>query len=96
MIFMLDKKFTINKEKVSYRFINDEAVILHLEKGFYYSLNKTGSLIWQLIERGKNIKEIIQHLSKEFNLKEKDLSQDVASLIADMEKEGLIDSAGKG
>ncbi len=87
--------FKINKDKIAYRLIEGEAIILNLVSGFYYSLNKTGTLIWQLIENGKNLKEIAPYLAKEFNVKEEELKRDIKALIIDLEKEGLIEKGKK-
>ncbi len=39
-------------------FADDEAAIINLETGNYYSLNPTGTLIWSLIEQNTGIEEI--------------------------------------
>ncbi len=82
--------YRINKDKVASRVINGEAVLLNLNSGFYYSLNKTGSEVWQYLQEGKAIDEIIALLNKIYSLDEKKLKKDVESLVNDLTKEELI------
>jgi hypothetical protein len=42
--------FTINKN-IAHEIIDGEAIIVNLENGNYYSLNKTGAEIWNFIEK---------------------------------------------
>ncbi|MEW6170011.1 MAG: PqqD family protein [Candidatus Omnitrophota bacterium] len=86
----IDTCFKINKAKVSYRLINQEAVVLHLERGFYYSLNKTGTLIWQFIEQQRSLGEIIEYLGSKLEIGAEELKNDAISLLCDLEKEELI------
>jgi len=90
-----DSCFKINKGKIAYRIINSEAVILNLDNGIYYSLNKTGALIWQLIEKGNDLEEISGHLAEKFDAKEEVVKKDIKALIVDLAKENLIEKISK-
>lgn len=87
---MAGTRYKINKDKVASRIINGEAVLLNLDNGFYYSLNKTGSEVWQCLQEGKNTDEIIALLEKTYSQDEAKLKKDVTSLINDLAKEELI------
>ncbi len=89
-------RFKINKDKVTYRIINKEVVILHLQRGFYYSLNKTGSLVWELIKKGEDLEHVHEILAKKFNQKKDVVKRDVCSLLKQLEKEALIEKSKKG
>ena len=82
--------YRVNKEKVASRTINAEAVLLNLENGFYYSLNKTGSEIWGFIEEGKGSQDIVEFLATKHGIDKKKAEKDFFTLIKDLEKEGLI------
>ena len=47
-----ESRFRINKPKVIHEDFGGEVVIIHFDTGRYYSLNKTASFIWQLIDGG--------------------------------------------
>ena len=40
--------------------LDDNQVMMHLEKGKYFGLNPLGKRIWELIEKPKSFSEIIQ------------------------------------
>ena len=81
--------YKIDKDKVASRIINEEAVLLNLDNGFYYSLNKTGSEIWQYLEEGKALEEILLILEKKYDTAG-NLKKDIVALINDLLKEKLI------
>lgn len=86
----LTKNFAIDKDKITYRVIDGEAVILNLDSGYYYSLNEVGTKIWESINKEKNLSEILDFLKKEYQLSERDLKNDLLTLVKDLEKEELI------
>ena len=86
----LTQRYTINKDKLSYRIIDDEAVILDLDNGHYFSLNKVGIKIWEAINKQKSLKEILKLLKEEYQLPEKRLKNDLLTLVKDLKKEELI------
>ncbi len=46
--------------------LDDNQVMMHLEKGKYFGLNAVGKRIWQLIEQPKSLQEITEILQSEF------------------------------
>jgi len=87
---MLRLLYKINKDKIVYRIINKEAVLLNLESGVYYSLNKTGADIWQYINEGKCLDEILDSLEARHKINRQKLKRDLLALIKDLEREKLI------
>jgi hypothetical protein len=87
---MLNKQYSINSDKVVWRNIDGEAVILNLDSGYYYSLNEVGTLIWQLLSEKKDTIRIIEAVRKEYSATESKIKKDLDSLIKDLTKEKLI------
>ncbi len=86
----LTQRYKIDKDNVTYRIIDNEAVILNLDNGYYYSLNSVGTQIWQAVDKQKNLSEILGLLKEEYQLAEKQLENDLMELVRDLEKEKLI------
>ncbi len=84
------KKYKINKDDVTSRAIGDEEVVLNLENGFYYSLNEVGRGVWQLMNDGKTLGEIVKTLKETYQIPEARLEKDIDEIVQDLEKEGLI------
>jgi hypothetical protein len=57
--------------------LDDNQVMMHLEKGKYFGLNKVGKRIWQLVEQPKSLDEIIVALLSEYNVSEEQCRQEV-------------------
>jgi len=49
-----------------------------------YTLNETGSFIWDHIDGKRNIEEIIRALTEEYDINHQSASEDVISLINNM------------
>ena len=56
------------KDSVLWRVIEDDAVLLNLKTNYYYSLNKSGSLILQELNDGKSIDEVVEYLFNYYDL----------------------------
>jgi len=85
------QRYTLDKDSVTYRIIGQEAVILNMDNGNYYSLNKTGTLAWKALVEGKNLDEILALLKKKYPLPEERLKKDLSALAKDLEKEKLLE-----
>ena len=84
------QKFRIDKNAIAYRIISGKGVILNLETSYYYTLNKSATQIWDLLNKGKDLEEILTYLKKEYPLPEEKLREDLMELIKDLKKEKLI------
>jgi len=57
-------KYLVNKNNATWRILEEEAVIINNETSFYYSLNKTGTYIWNLlVEKELTLDEIVDKVS---------------------------------
>lgn len=87
------QRYLIPADKVTDRIIEDEAVILNLDNGQYYTLNYVGTLIWKMLGKQKTLEEISAALKAEYKVDEAHLNKDIASLISNLEHESLIEKA---
>jgi len=87
----LAKRYRIDKDKIMYRVIDGEVVILNLNTGDSYSLNEVGTRIWQaIIEENKYLSGILSCLKKEYDISEKQLEKDILKLVSELEENELI------
>ncbi|HNX81368.1 MAG TPA: PqqD family protein [Candidatus Omnitrophota bacterium] len=82
--------YTIDREIIADRIVENEAVILNLDNGMYYSLNGIGTRIWQLLDEGKTETAILEVLLREYSARPETLKSDVEKLIGDLLAEKLI------
>ena len=85
-------RWKIDKDKITYRIIDGEAVMLNLDSGYYYSLNRVGTDIWKMIDEGKEFESILNCLEQDYcQVEKRDLKKDVVALLDDLKKEKLIE-----
>jgi hypothetical protein len=70
--------------------LGGEAVLVNLENETYYSLNKVGSQMWQLLTEQGDVETATQQLLQTFAVDESTLRQDVARLVDELIQEGLL------
>jgi hypothetical protein len=84
-----DTRLKIHPEAI-FTQMESQVVILQYDSGTYYALNEVGARVWQLLEQGKTLREIVPMLLQEYNVGEAQLTQDLIKLVRDLQKEGLI------
>ena len=84
------QRFKINKPAVVSEVLDGEAVIIHLDKGAYYSFDKEGGEIWGLIERKASVEEIIASILSRCEGDEQQIRSEVVRLVEELHQEELI------
>jgi hypothetical protein len=69
---------------------SEELVLLHLERGTYYSLDEVGSRIWELCDGTVTVEDIVTVLASEFDVSAATLRVDVAELLRSLSDEDLL------
>jgi hypothetical protein len=65
-------------------------VMMNIEKGKYYGMNKTGNLIWDLLDDEKSIDDLVTELSAKFSLTKEKCESDVIPFIDKMVAENIL------
>ena len=76
--------------------VNGEVVVLHIEKGSCYGLNRIGSRVWQLALSPVRIADICASLEQEYEVVPATCEEDVLALLEGLRTEGLIDQISPG
>jgi hypothetical protein len=85
----MNSTVVVGKEQMSCG-LDDEAVILSIKKGVYYSLNPCGNRIWSLIQKPITVGKIRDTLLEEFDIDKETCEKDLLSLLTVMKQEGLV------
>jgi hypothetical protein len=78
-----------NRDKIAAD-MHGEVVMISLERGNYYGLGDTGSLIWQRIARPVSVAELCEGLRSDFDVDAAVCEADVVEFLRDLAREGLI------
>ena len=70
--------------------VGDEAVILDIQSGYFFQLNRTAGQIWALLESQISVGELCARLAEAHSVDPVICRQDVMDFIADMRDRGLI------
>ena len=82
-----------NPDVVHTTLADGQAVLLHMQTHKYYSLNKTGSRVWTLIESGDSVQQISEKIANDFGIDTERATADVSSLIEALKSAGLVNAA---
>ena len=75
--------------------VDGEILMLSVERGKYFALNRTGSRIWQLLQKPCKVSDLIKMLQKEYAVAEEICRQDVLQLLAEMQQEKVVSICGE-
>jgi len=93
-------RLRVREPDVAGKVIDGEAVIINLASGMYYSLNGSGSAVWELTEKGCTLAEAADALSSAFKIPAETAQRDVSRLWENLLAENLMvvseDSSAKG
>jgi hypothetical protein len=69
----------------------DGAAILNIERGEISTLNATGAFIWQALERGQALDNIVHDLARETGAETEVVDRDVRNFIETLRTKQLLD-----
>ena len=82
--------------EVSYQRLEESTVIVHLGTGRIHHTNETGSRVWELLEQGRSLGEVLATLRGEFDAPAKQLEREVEDFVRKLEEEKMIQPAEQG
>lgn len=89
----MDTRLQPNREEVAAKVMDGEAIIINLITGVYYSMDKVGGLVWDLIEGGNSLAEIVATIPERYDVTRERAHADVERLVAELFEEKLISGA---
>ena len=85
-------KYSVNRDSATWRILDGEAVIINNETSFYYSLNKTGTYIWNLLlEQEWSLEEIVEKVGSRYQQKEGEVLEDIKNILDNLTGEKLVE-----
>ena len=82
--------YLIKDSDVVFTSMGEDAVLLHVQRGDYYSLNKVGARLWVLSDGTKNVGDLADLIIREFEISRDQAEADIIELAEQLEKEGLV------
>lgn len=79
------------KANIAFTDIDHEIMLLHPELGRFFSFNKIGSTIWNLIQNPITVNELVKQLTSHFEVDADTCFSDVSSFLALLLEKKLIE-----
>jgi hypothetical protein len=71
--------------------VDGEAVLMNVEKGFYFGLDDIGSDVWRRLEQPVGIAALAAALAEDYDGDPAVIEADVIALLSDMAANGLVE-----
>ena len=91
----LSCRYQVDSE-VTFQKLEEATVLVHLTTGRIHHTNATGSRIWELLEAGKSVGEILTTLEGEFDIAPAQLQAELDTFIQQLSSEKMVRPAGQG
>jgi len=92
----LATRYRINSPGVVHETFDDEVVIIDFDSGSYYSLDASGTVVWNLLQGGATVPGIVSEMARRFEGEQAEIAQAVKELVVELEQENLIVPDGVG
>lgn len=76
--------------------VENELVMISLERGHYYALDDIGSLIWEILAKPTTVTELCAQLQSRFAVAPVECEADVCAFLTDLLEEGMVSVVNGG
>jgi hypothetical protein len=86
----LQNRLCPNEAEVAAKVLDGEAIIINLSNGMYYSMDKVGGLLWEMIADEYSLAEIVAAIVARYDVSPKQAHADVERLAQELIQENLV------
>ena len=86
----LHDRLRAREEEVAAKVIDGEAILINLANGIYYSMDKVGGLIWEMVEGGHSLEEVVAAVVTRYEVDREQAEADVRRLAEELLQENLV------
>lgn len=73
-----------SRPNITWRVVDDEALILDLNTGYYFSLNPVATEIWEALQSGAEVPQLTHTISVKYKTDARVVENDLHELMADL------------
>jgi hypothetical protein len=86
----LNQQLRPNEKEVAAKVMDGEAILINLSNGIYYSMDKVGSLIWEMIEKSSSVEKMTAAISAHYDIPLEQARTDIERLVGELVDEKLV------
>lgn len=79
-----------NEKEIAAKVLDGEAIIINLSNGVYYSMDKVGGVLWEMIAEGRSVEEMVAAIIGRYQVPPEQAHVDVERLAAELIQENLV------
>lgn len=87
--FLTSQRFNV-VDNILFRKVENEAVLLHIPTGMYYSLNETSISFWEALCDRQPLAPVIEKIRAEYEVDYSQVLDDLKTFLQDLSEYGLI------
>ena len=80
--------------KATYQVVAQEAILIHMDTGTYYSLNPVGTEFWERLDGAQTLGQHAAALAQKYSVDEAMVVGDLLELAEKLQAEDLVELAG--
>jgi hypothetical protein len=88
--------FRPREEEVASKVIDGEAIIINLANGVYYSMDKVGALVWDRLQAGHTLDDVITAVTGSYDVPREQAESNVRDLVQELVQENLVVATENG
>ena len=88
--------FRPREEEVASKVIDGEAIIINLANGVYYSMDKVGALVWERLQAGYTLDDVIRVVTGAYDVGREQAESNVVKLVEELLQENLVVTSENG
>src|SRR5215475_11511434 len=92
----LQSRLRPNENEVAAKVIDGEAIIINLATGIYYSMDKVGGEMWELLAAEYRLEEVVAAVTARYEVSREQAQADVERLAAELVQENLLLTSSNG
>lgn len=79
--------------KATFQIVADEAILIHMDTGTYYSLNRVGTEFWDRLDGAQTLQQHAAALAQKYSVDEAMVVGDLLELAEKLKAEDLVELA---
>lgn len=77
--------------QATFQIVADEAILIHLDTGTYYSLNRVGTEFWQMLDGEQTIRQQAERIAEQYDVDPDMVAEDLIELGQELVDENLVE-----
>jgi len=87
----LDKNSVLQRaENVTFEVVADEAILIDINTGIYFSLNEVGTEFWEMLDGEQTVEQHATFIAQKYEVETSMVVDDLLELAGEMAKDKLI------